>query len=137
LPKLALAIERISSVEIVVPVVVIDIPIWLAIVVGGCRTKARAASPAPWRGESRQGGRNRVVRRHCQQHHCPQQRYDGGPEPRDCRSDDDLQWRLTTHAVTLALYGFRRAQARQKLALARAKRSRKCSSATVTLDCST
>jgi autotransporter passenger strand-loop-strand repeat protein len=38
-------------VEIVVPVVVIDIPI---IVVGGCRTKARAASPAPWRGESRQ-----------------------------------------------------------------------------------
>ena len=31
----------------------------------------------------------------------------------------------------------RRAQARQKLALARAKRSRKCSSATVTLDCST
>jgi hypothetical protein len=42
------------SVEIVVPVVVIDIPIWLAIVVGGCRTKARAASPAPWRGESRQ-----------------------------------------------------------------------------------
>jgi hypothetical protein len=41
-------------VEIVVPVVVIDIPIWLAIVVGGCRTKARAASPAPWRGESRQ-----------------------------------------------------------------------------------
>jgi hypothetical protein len=86
LPKLALAIEGISSGG--------DRYSDLA---GHCRRGlphqgARRFPRTMARRIPARRGRNRVVRRRCQQHHCLQQRYDGGPEPRDCRSDDDLQW---------------------------------------------